>query len=97
MAISVLNTTCLNSFPSQIVFINIEFCVSGLVVKVFGTGLCVLGRFPLLLLVFIIYIMTGHSGFEMSWTVCEAPSWSESVYLGALTFGGNPQPMLAPH
>lgn len=93
---SVLNTTCLNSFPSQIVFINMEFCVSGLVIKVLGTGLCVLGRFPLLLLVFIIYIMTGHGGFEMPWTVWKALSRPESVFLAALTFGGNPQPMLAP-
>lgn len=99
VAICVLTTTCLNSFPSQIVFVNIEFCVPSLMIKVFGTGLCVLGRFPLLLLFFffnIIYIMTGHGGFEMFWTVCEALSRPSSVYLGALTFGDNPQPMLAP-
>lgn len=52
VAISVLNTTCLNSFPSQIIFVNMEFCVSGLLIKVFGMGVCVLGRFPLLLLLF---------------------------------------------
>lgn len=97
VAICVLNTTCLNSFPSQIVFVNIEFCVSSLMIKVFGMGLCVLGRFLYYsCFFFIIYIMTGHGGFEMFWTVCEALSRPSSVYLGALTFGDNPQPMLAP-
>lgn len=67
----------LEFLPSQIVFVNIKFCVSSLMIKVFGMGLCVLGRFPLLLLffyIYIIYIMTGHGGFEMFCTVCEALS-----------------------